>query len=195
MQDNNIIKQISDINADINLNYRNSKLPKFIKNIIVSSKRKQLRKTIKKMESTTYIPVVLLSNYIEILSYTYPPFGRYEDCFKITPVNEDKGLYAAIFEIKLENDKLLIVSLAPVDENNNQFMITYKLASEGKVIVSFTDESVTSLEIKDLINLTKTDFKSQDEYQYCRDIFCDTVIDNISKYLYDMIERSERINL
>jgi len=190
---NNIIEEIKKIDADINLQYRKSKLPVFIKNIITSKKRNKLKKVISKIEKQNIIPVKLLFDYIKTLYYTYPPYGRYNSCIRVSPVTtEENGLFVAIFDIILDNG-ILNVSIMTSNKENTLCSIAYNYNIDSNSIFSFTDEDKEFLETS--ISDINIDFTSKDNYQKARDVFCTVVIRDITKYLYDMIKRSERINI
>lgn len=73
-----MMDKIIDINSSIDIWYRESKLPKFIKIIVAKIKRKKLKKYIKRYTSGIYYRKIDIFLFLYYCFRLYPPKGEFE---------------------------------------------------------------------------------------------------------------------
>lgn len=193
-----LIEDFMRINAEINYNYRDSKLPKFIKNIIVERRRDRLRKFVKENfgnqddKSSTLIDQVI-EEYLYYIGQMYPPFGKYKDCIRVGVYDENsKTGVTATFEFKDVLPNVNIVMTFGNNGKNNSFIIGYTVVSDGVRTYQFATEAEYLSDMKRYNNPKPW---SQEQEQEAYSDYCTKyLLENISSFLNDTIERSERIN-
>ena len=142
--DNNdrIIGDFLEINADIVSYKQLSKSPKFITNFSVKRKRKRLRKMIDKLKETDY--VLNKNNLIEIFAYIYnnfPPYGRYGSIYMVKMNDIENTDIEAV--IRFDN----IVAVITIEDRMHGFGINIKDSSDPESLKSCS-VNVNKLESK-----------------------------------------------
>lgn len=191
-----IIRDLREIDIEINLQYRNSKLPKFIKKQIASIKRKKLHKLIDDIEDIEKIPIELLEEYCMIIYDTYPPYGRYRNCSKIID-NHNENI--ATFIIRIDDKRVAVTMINMSEnliENEERFVILrYTYIIEGKTKFSYGEQYRYSdflIRDNDTINdVTRANLN--DQKKIIKNICIDALHQDIVYFLKDLIERSERV--
>lgn len=189
MMESTIINNIISINKEINIEYRTSKKPEFIKTLIAKRRRNKLKKIIETIKSYVYLPSKLLAEYIREINANY---GKHQHCINIGYVSDNSHLLMANFRVRIQEYDLF-VTVGPEKEDNSSFIIRYLYSKDGQTIFSFTDENITFLEDNKRYENEEYPYKSHIVNDVLRDIFAKTVIEDIYKYLMDTIKRSERI--
>ena len=103
-----LIREILATCDDITYHYISSKKPKLIKRITYNRSMRKIDLILDKLNDSDITGLVL--EYIEILSETNPPYGRYEHCMSVKLINEK---YNACFEydiLKTNRDKYHIIA-------------------------------------------------------------------------------------
>lgn len=188
ISDVGIIRNIVNIANDINLEYRMSKLPKFIKNIRYKKYMKDLSKYIEKIKDIDIIDFNLLREFINILLNNEDDFDKYgcKGCKVLeSSVNDTQSTF--IFPIG-EIGKVVVTFIT----HNETFDILYAVYIKSEERGKFTRDNLS------FIKLEKPDV---DEYTediayksiYINDIIFRSVRSSIYTYLTDYIERLERI--
>ena len=188
ISDIGIIRNIVNIANDINLEYRMSKLPKFIKNIRYKKYMKDLSKYIEKIKDIDIIDFNLLREFINILLNNEDDFDKYgcKGCKVLeSSVNDTQSTF--IFPIG-EIGKVVVTFIT----HNETFDILYAVYIKSEERGKFTRDNLS------FIKLEKPDV---DEYTediayksiYINDIIFRSVRSSIYTYLTDYIERLERI--
>lgn len=178
-----LITNILDIRYSIKEEYNNSKLPKFIKNIIFKRKEKILNANIDKLANITALHSELIDDYLEhIYKYTITPkstITSYKSCVKC-----HRGKFnrlVATFQFPLEDGCNEIVILSPADDMT--YNVSYMFVKNGKNKSSFVDDHVVYFIYKD----------SPTNFIYTKNNAIKLFIEKIRK---DMVEyvRSENLN-
>lgn len=192
-----IIRDLKDIDIDINLQYRNSKFPKFIKKILAKIKRKKLHVLIDEIKNIDQIPVGLFEEYVKIILDTYPPFGRYRSCSKVIIDNNES---IATFVNYIDEKKIAIMMInfsSNLIENGEKIIIVrYTYMVEGKTRFSFGESVSYSgflVRDNDVINDVSKATSSADQHKIIKNICIDSFHEDIIYFLRGMIERSERV--
>lgn len=192
-----IIRDLREIDIDINLQYRNSKLPKFIKKIIAGMKRKKLHILINEINDVEQIAVGLLEEYIKIILDTYPPYGRYRNCSKVT-IDNNGSIATFINRIDEEKIAIMMINLSPnLIENEERIIVTrYTYMVGGKTKFSFGESIQYSsflIRDNDVINDVTKATSSADQRKIIKNICIDSLHEDIVYFLREVIERSERV--
>jgi len=188
ISDIGIIRNIVNIANDINLEYRMSKLPKFIKNIRYKKYMKDLSKYIEKIKDIDIIDFNLLREFINILLNNEDDFDKYgcKGCKVLeSSVNDTQSTF--IFPIG-EIGKVVVTFIT----HNETFDILYAVYIKSEERGKFTRDNLS------FIKLEKPDVDKYTEdiaYKsiYINDIIFRSVRSSIYTYLTDYIERLERI--
>lgn len=187
-------QEILQTNRDINLAYRKSKLPVFIKNILTNKQRKKLKNIIKKIEDTNYLPTELLKEYTKYV-YNIMDQGTYKHCHQIIPYdpNEPNKRYIITFYVPVDGDNFstIIASFTDINETGVNYLCNYSVINGGNNF-RFSEENVSILRKEEV---TPHPWKSDELNKNIKSIVCDTIIKDIVSSLMDEVERSERINL
>lgn len=188
----NIIREMKEIDADITLWYRNSKLPKFIKKLSAKNKRRKLHNVINEIKDMDSIPIGLLYEYITILNDTYPPYGRYGSCSKITVDND--GMLAT-FLTRIDEKRIAISMINLPKDFVKGIIVRYTYMVEGKTKFSYGDSirytQTLSRDNNVGNDITKSNMSTQK--QIIKNICVDAIHDDIVCFLKEIIERSERV--
>lgn len=192
-----IIRELREIDIDINLQYRNSKLPKFIKKMIAGTKRKKLHALINEISDVEQIAVRLLEEYVKIILDTYPPYGRYRNCSKV--IMDNNGSIATfINRIDERKTAVMMVNLSSnIIENEERIVIVrYTYMVDGKTRFSFGESvSYSNFLVRDndVINDVSKATSSAEQHKIIKNICIDSLHEDIVYFLREMIERSERV--
>lgn len=192
-----IIRDLREIDIDINLQYRNSKLPKFIKKIIAGMRRKKLHTLINGINDIDQVAIRLLEEYIKIVLDTYPPYGRYRNCSKVS-INNDGSIATFINHI---DDKRLAIMMINFSFNLTEgderiIIIRYTYMIDGKTKFSFGESVLYSgflVRDNDVINDISSTNSSEVQRKIIKNICIDSLHEDIVYFLREMIERSERV--
>lgn len=188
-----IITNITLLNLEVNYWYRDSKLPKFIKKMVIKNNRKRLRSKVNELLDKPELHTGLLYEYFITLKDHYPPNGKFGHCLKINgnpPV--------MVFNIPIYIDKetgtikekvlVTIQFKEPFHKDAVRVIVTYTYYIKGNVTMKFSDCPLDSHPyiIVDLdANMTATTV---------RRLFVKVIKEDIKQHLYDTIEKSiERV--
>ena len=192
ISDTGIIRNIINIANDINLEYRMSKLPKFIKDIRYKKYMKDLSKYIEKIKDIEIIDFNLLREFVNI-------FLDEEDADKYgckgcktleSSSNDIQSTF--IFPIKESEDNNIGKVVVTFITHDETFDILYAVYLNSEEKGRFTRDKLS------YIRLEKPDVDKYTEdiaYKgvYVNDIIFRSVRNDIYTYLIDYMERSERI--
>lgn len=189
------IRDFIDVNNDINYQYRTSKYPLFIKNIILNINRKRLKKMINKISNDS-IPIDLLKEYFDMIILNYPPLGQYQHINSCKYSINGKGEYAVYFSFKnVEIDNMEFIVQFGLNGNTNNAYGNFCVIETGKY---GNRQNRFFVEYKKFISKTNSESSmlAHDEIYkvYAQNGFVDIIVDDMKQFLLDMIERSERIN-
>lgn len=176
------IYNILETNNEINLYLRTSKHPKFYVNYMVNKNRKKLRRTVDKIEDT-YIPAEDIIEFIEIL--------------KRSGANSYNNIKLS------QNNNAFLVDTIVADTYHANSLMNYSdniIVSKRNIIatsvngnIDYTEHNVKELRYKEH-DINNKAF-SQIITELANNAILEAIIKSIKQYLYDAIERSERINL
>lgn len=183
------IREIINIDKQINMEYRTSKKPEFIKNFITKRRRAKLKKTINGIKSHVLLPSELLSEYIKEINSNYT---KHQHCINVGYVSEKGNMLMANFRVRVQEHDLF-VTIGPEKEDYSSYIIRYLYSKDGQTIFSFTDENISYLEDNKRYETEEYPYKSHVVNDVLRDLFARTIINDIHKYLMDVVKRSERI--
>ena len=172
-----LLTDLIEINRDINFDYRDSKQPKFIKNIIVKKRRNKLRKIVDTITNNNTISSELLSQYFLHLELTYPPNGLYKHCRNIEYINREKGIKSTTFCIDINEYKIL----ATFTDNKDLFDITYSLYINGQMKTRFCDPDVEFIINKHIVDENEMPWRGRVEQECVRDTVCITILNDIKQ--------------
>lgn len=186
------IREFIDVNNDINYQYRTSKYPLVIKNLILNRNRKKLKKMVNRLNKDN-IPISLLREYYDMIILNYPPLGQYQHISSCKYSYGDQ--YAAYYQF---NDEQI---------EGTSYIVSVGLNGESNTLyANFVVEEINKLgvsqnrfykEYNEVIGKNKSTNISIEE-EKINDIlskFVDIIIGDIKHFLMDIIERSERISL
>ena len=191
----NYINTILEINKGIDLYYRTSKTPIFIKKIKVKRRRSKLKKNIEKIHNLNGFDGSLLKEYISLLYLIYPPYGVYKNCKKIEPIDTNGEKLSMLFEFPIneENKEFGVVALSPDSEKIDSYLIRYIWTKEGKTIFANSDENVSIFKNNKSYDHNSYPYSSKVENDIIKDYFVKFILDNIYDFTMEFLERSERI--
>lgn len=187
--ENTFINEIININKQINIEYRTSKKPEFIKRFITKRRRDKLKRTVESIRSHVCLPSVLLGGYIKEINANY---STYQHCIGISTVYDNSNLLMANFKFNVF-DHDLFVTVGPEKDDYSSFIIRYLYSLQGQTIFSFTDENISFLEDNKRYASEEYPYKSHVVNDVLRDYFARFIREDIYNYLMDTIRRSERI--
>ena len=176
------INNILETNNEINLYLRTSKHPKFYVNYMVNKNRNKLKKTVNKIEDS-FIPAEDIIEFVEILRRSG---SNSYDCIKLAP-NSDTFIVEAVIADRYKTIAIITYSNNIITSKRN--IINTSL--NGKI--DYTENNLKKLEYRehDIENRTFNELI----IEWNNNVILESIIGAIKKYLYDSIERSERINL
>ena len=187
-----IIANVLSITNDINLQFRTSKYPIFLKKIIAKRRRRKILLMIEKIHQFPVLDFSFLSEYIKTIYSQYSPYGRYRSCIKIEEIENGNGELAALFKFTIneENKQSGTVALSP--DSNGSYLIRFIWNDDATAKFAFAEENVRFLEN------TKTyeapyPYSAKIENNVIKDYFCKIILDDIYEYLLDAVKSSERV--
>ena len=187
-----IIRAVTTIANDINLEYRTSRLPKFIKNIRYKKHMSDLNRNIEKIKGIKVIDFNLIKEFLFQFLNGFDEINC--DCkgCKVLESSPDDIQATFIFPIlKNEEEVMGKVAVTFITHNDN-FDILYAVYIEMKEVGKYTRDNVKILEI----NKPERKFFNEEDIgnaNVINDIIFIGLVDNIYKYLKSYIERLERI--
>lgn len=187
----NLFIDIKEIDADINSKYRLSKLPKPVKKYIANSQRNKLRKTIDQMFSPNALSIELIYSFMKLLEEDYPPLGRYRSCLRI------KNNIMVYNTHTIDKEKVVaLFNMKDYADGKELCYIKYSFIVDGKVMHSYTldDYKEKILLYNNYIKETINDTPLVDKSRVMQNIVIRTIQEDMKQYLYDMLERSGRID-
>lgn len=194
------ISDIIEINNDINLDYRTSKLPKFIKDIKFKKRRKKLSNMIFDISNIKILTADILQDYF-LRVFTVSENNKYLHCIRIKMINPSECKYTAAFEFTINKDYRGIVYVSNnLSETDLEFVVRYVvLNSDNKEIISTTDQNIKNLIRNNIFD--KSNNAQTNQYKIdistlgivVKSMFFDILSEDITKYLTDELNRSERI--
>lgn len=187
--DNNMISNIINIDRDINLEFRQSKLPLFIRKIIAKRKRNKLKKVIHKIKEMDIFPAKLLFDFLKEV-HVY--FNYYRSFVEIQ-LDENK-FYTTVIRLKLSDTDYILVAIGPCLSDNTKMIIKYTYYTNSQTKWVNTEDNIEYL-VNDR-RYEKEDFpyNSNNEQDIIKDLVCKEVIDNVYDYLLETLKRSERLS-
>lgn len=167
-----IIGDSLEINADITATYFNSKLPRFISNILAKHYRNKLIKLINKLKTGNKI--LDIYNISEFLSYVYnnyPPNGTFENVESVRVMETSNRIIGVI-----KNQDKWYTKISIIRDMKSDIDFEFFVYDENKSVKRYdfkskiikTDKSEIEEEVSDLNNI---------------------LLDNIVKYITDSILR------
>lgn len=191
MRQSQIISDILSLNTDINLEYRLSKKPKWLKKIIAKRQRKRVYNCIHTLE-TKPLSLYILHEFYNILFSTFPPLGKYRSCVKFTKdpdiativsANNDKGYY------------LMMINFTSAEDNSVNISYTYMLDGKAalqdrrKALADELLEEDEDVTIEDM-SLAKTEAEKR---RIMRNVCLKTIKEDLITFLKFRAAESERI--
>lgn len=166
-----IIGDCLEINADI-VSYRfDSKLPIFIKRIVVNRKYQRLINALKKFQKSDYVLTIEnLSEFFIYIFNNYPPYGNYKSVEAVTSKTIEFGKQQLETKITFDN----IICWIVIEEGKGTFDINIK--EIGK------NESITGCSIS-----TNKLYSSNSNIQPLLHKVNEELKDNIYHYILDII--------
>ena len=178
------LNEIISVNNSINNEYKTSNFFKHpFKKIWLNRER---NKTIKLLDEITKdrscLSMVIINEYAQLLADNVKPFGQYKHCRRAMRCGKDLALI--IFEIELNKNNTLIISINPSNIDGSKATVNYSYLVNHKASVSFTDDDVEFININDWSLLEYFEF---DEFSRNKDLQGDAIRNNACKYIIDDI--------
>lgn len=189
------IRQILDINNDINYTYRTSKLPKFLKNIEVKKSRKRLIKSIDQLTNYDFITYDILKEYLEFIYLTYPPNGTYghiASTKKSIYDQEGNTLIGSTVSYDLQTEKNKFDVICDIVCANGNIKLEYHIRMNNNPRLSFTDNNKIYLKKEDL-GLIKNEYSNEFVAALSRNNLIDFLNEDMHQFLIDNIERAKMV--
>ena len=193
-----LINTAISINNDINLNYRTSKYPDFIKRWIMKRNRNKLYKSISNIKDTVLFSS-LMKEYIIRLALDFPN-GKYlhsqEASFEPddadienSPIKANATFKEGFSHFGIEYEVSFIICIPSKVDKFNIISFVVKKAT-GEVIFKYA--------IKDINTISEDKYDQSDNelvklQKSSNNIMIKTISSDIKRYLLDEINRSERI--
>lgn len=183
-----LLEHLMRIDQGINAEYRESKAPKFIKNMKLKKHRKELIKSIKEFTSYNIIDASEVSYFVRQIFDIYG--GNYGHCQKVD-MDADENLIA-VFTKEMET-KATVTAI--ITCKGSILDIRYTLFNPSRQ----KETNFGEFDVEDLRNKKHHDrivypWSVTDQALCMTDIIAETIIEDIDHFLNDMIVRSERIN-
>ena len=187
-----IIRSVTNIANDINLEYRTSKLPKFIKNIRYKAHMSELSKHIEKMKGIQIIDFSLLNEFLGLFLNDFD--NKSYDCkgCKRLESNEDNIQATFIFPIIKSEEEIIGKIAVTFITHEDNFDMLYAIYIDMKEKGKYTKDNIKVLKL----NKPERKFYTEEDTSNANivnDIIFNGLTDNIYRYLRDYIERLERI--
>ena len=188
-----IITDILSVTNDINLQYRTSNYPLFVKKFIAKRRRKKILSVIDKINNLKVIDSFLIEDYIKSIYIQYPPYGRFNYCLKIEEAENGNGELCALFKfpIKEENKQYGTVALSP-DSKNSTYLIRFVWNDDITTKFAFAEENVKFLENTKSYE-SSYPYSIKIENMIIKDCFCKAILKDINEFLLDAVKSSERV--
>lgn len=185
-------REILEINRDINLEYRNSKLPLFITNIRVNKRRRRLRKIINKI-NRNILPTELLREYSYYVLNVIND-GEYKHCTSVEPYDQQSPEERLIltFKINITSGVHILASFVDIDNSGKNYLATYSMLKHGSIETRFSEENISVLQANPITEYPWNMYEIND---MVKSSVCKIIMEDIISCLLDEVERSERINL
>lgn len=189
-----IITNILAVTNDINLKFRTSAYPIFIKKIIARRRRKKIISTIEKIHNFSVVDFSLISDYINNIFFRYSPYGRYgryRSCFKIEQIENGNGELCALFKFPIneENNQYGTVALSPI---GGTYLMRFVWNDDVNAKFAFSEDNVLFLENTKSYE-TSYPYSAKIENTVIKDCFVKALLDDIYEYLLSAVKSSERV--
>lgn len=183
-----LLEHLMRIDQGINNEYRESKAPKFFRDLKLKKHRKELIKSINDFTSYSVIDAAEISFYAQQIMDIYG--GQYKHCQKIDKDPDDNLI--AVFSTTLESGASVTAIIVC---KGNTLDIRYSLLNPSRQKeTNFGETNVEDLRNKKRHNRIVYPWSISDQPLCMKDIIAETVIGDVKHFLDDMIVRSERIN-
>lgn len=188
-----IIADILSVTSDINLQYRTSNYPLFVKRIIAKRRRKKILSVIDKINRLKVVESSLIEDYIGSIYAQYPPFGKFNCCLKIEEIENGTGELCALFKFPIneENKQYGTVALSP-DSKNGTYLIRFVWNDDITVKFAFAEENVKFLEDTKSYE-SSYPYSIKIENMVIKDCFCKAILKDINEFLLSAVKSSERV--
>lgn len=188
MERENFIKNLIEIMRGIYDDYRESKLPRFIKKRIYENRRKKVYSIVDTIASRNRLSVNILIEYIQSIFLEFPPFGSFHHTKAIKMNKNEDEQFTATIEIPMTqtNCNYMITSYLYYNKENNDIMIIYHCndIDKKKAIFSFTDSHIRGfMEANPDVSFRTNEFDVSIEGDIIRNRFIETMVADIESYL------------
>lgn len=189
-----VLESLMKIDQTINLKYRESKLPKFIKKMIFNNSQKKLKKTI---HSYTHTHTIERSELLYFIKQVNDLYGGVYGHIKKIGHEFDNNIMAAVL-VPISDEELgsyisAIISMKE-DYTEEAILVSYSLFNDKGIVISrFSNEYKSFMNDRRRHERLNYPWKFEDQNGCMIDIVTEKLLEDIKTFLDEMIERSERI--
>ena len=194
MPQHDVIKQILDISSNINLEFRTSKMPLFIRKFKANKDRKKLRKSIINIQDIILQNPSILVEFEKYVSLKYPPFGKYKNVERVASIDIEADKYTSCICVKLDTPGDYDYCFAYIANNIDDYKITirYVYQSMKQNILSFIEQvdCIKRSEVK--YNTNYLTMSVEDKHYLMRDAIADAIVKVVGEFLNERLDIDER---
>lgn len=189
MEEKTLMQTLMEIDQDINREYRESKYPKFFKNIILKKNRKGLVNAINDYCNKEVIYADELNYYVHQIADIYG--GNYLHCRKVE-YDVDNNIIA-VFQTDVHDTEAKVAAIFTIKEKT--MTIRYSLFNKiGAKEFGFGEDNVEMMVNRKKHSRIVFPWPISDQPDCVKDLIAETILGDIKSFLDEMIVRSERIN-
>lgn len=189
MEEKTLMQTLMEIDQDINREYRESKYPKFFKNMKLKKNRKGLINAINDYCSKEAVYADELNYYIQQIADIYG--GNHLHCRKVE-YNNDSNLIA-VFQTDIHDTEAKIAAIFTM--KGKTMTIRYSLFNKiGAKEFGFSEENIEVMMNRKRHTRIVFPWPISDQPDCVKDLITETILGDIKSFLDEMIVRSERIN-
>ena len=189
MEEKTLMQTLMEIDQDINREYRESKYPKFFKDIRLKKDRKGLVNAINDYCSKEAVYADELGYYIQQIADMYG--GNHLHCRKVDYDNDSNPI--AVFQTDIHDTEAKVAAIFTM--KGNTMTIRYSLFNKiGAKEFGFSEENIEVMMNRKRHTRIVFPWPISDQPDCVRDLITETILGDIKSFLDEMIVRSERIN-
>lgn len=182
---NNIIQSFEDIVNDIMEDYNSSKLPKYFKKAKLNNRIEILYSKLNDLtKGHSCIDTSIICDYANILAKSENPFGQYLHCKRAISTDNTA---ISIFEVNINENDIAMIYINPDNEDGSLCTINYSYISNGRAILSFTENKISILYDSDIYVDGKMSNDISEQGRIIKDYAARCIISDIDSYIKECI--------
>lgn len=188
MEKERYINNLIDIMRSIYEEYRESKLPRFIKQRIYDKRKKRVYEIIKTLSNRNCLSTEILIEYLQNIYLEFPPFGEFQHTKAVHTKEEIGESFTATIEVPMrqsDTDYMIICHIYYTKEDHS-LMGIYNCMDINKrqKVFSFTDPNMRGMiAINSEVSHKTHMFDVSIEGDIMRNCFIETMVRDIDQYL------------